>query len=138
MSARYVLTLLAGCLALSAAAAQGRAHLDERADLQAYRTYQGESFQVWGGQGARLVETLELIEVRDAGSNDRIQQFTLRFRAAPQSTLAKEAYRFRHPDSGDFTLWLEPAGADATGKFFEARFSLLPGEIGPAPARRQR
>lgn len=116
------------CMAAAPAFAEGAARppLEARLSLAAFRAYQGESFAVWGGEGARAVEQLRLVEVRDQGSGERIEQFTLRFRAELTSTLGKDTYALKHPESGYFDLWLEPAGQDEAGRYFEARFSLIP------------
>lgn len=121
------------CLAAAPACAgeTARPALDGRPSLAAFRAYQGESFQVWGGEGAREVEQVRLIEVLDQGSGERIEQFTLRFRAELTSTLGKDSYALKHPESGYFDLWLEPSGQDEGGRYFEARFSVIP--KGPRP-----
>lgn len=132
---RKAAVALSACLCMAAAPAfaqaTARPPLDERLSLAVFRAYQGESFAVWGGEGARAVEQLRLVEVRDQGSGERIEQFTLRFRAELTSTLGKDTYSLKHPESGYFDLWLEPAGQDDAGRYFEARFSLIPQRARP-------
>lgn len=134
---KRVISFLAGCLfafAFAVAAADGshaRPPLDARPTLRGFQGYMGEPFQVWGGDGARAVETLHLVAIEDAGSNARIEQFILRFRAELTSTLGKAVYSFKHPESGYFDLWLDPAGQDERGRYFEARFSLIPESARP-------
>jgi hypothetical protein len=128
-------SVLAILFVLSAGAAvaepSARPPLDGRPSLAAYQAYQGESFEVWGGAGARPVESLTLVEIRDHGSGERIEQFSLRFRGELASTLVQGGYSFRHPQSGYFDLWLEPAGQDEHGRYLEARFSLIPARARP-------
>jgi hypothetical protein len=127
MGARLVAALCLSCLAwLAGSAHAARPALDGPLSLAAFQAYRGETFRVWGGEGARAVEELRLVEIRDQGSDGRIEQFTVRFRAELTSTLAKASYSFQHPESGYFDLWLEPAGQDENGRYFEARFSLVP------------
>jgi len=135
MRLRKAAIALFACLGMATtlayAEAKARPPLDDRLSLAAFRAYQGESFQVWGGEGARAVEQLRLVEVLDQGSGERIEQFTLRFRAELTSTLGKASYSLKHPESGYFDLWLEPSGQDEDGRYFEARFSLIPERTRP-------
>lgn len=131
-----------GCATAAPAADEApsaRPRLEENLTQQAFLAYQGEVFRVWGGKGAREVEELALIEVRDLGSQGPHQQFLLRFRTAKTSTLSKAAYSFGHGDGGEFDLWIEPAGQEGEYKYFEARFNLIAaGSLPPPPTRKQR
>lgn len=99
--------------------------LENNQNLKNFLNYKGELFLVSGGEGARMVEQLELSDVIDAGSNDQLEQFWLRFKAPHNSTLRKDVYYFEHAEGGKFPLWIEPAEGDIDGKYFEARFTLL-------------
>lgn len=96
--------------------------------LEHFRPYQGQVFRVYGGPGARQVERLKLMELKDLGSTDQVQQFVLNFRGPHDSTLQKDVYFFEHPQAGKLKLWLEPAGSDDQGSLFESHFNLLLGK----------
>ena len=102
-----------------------RSPLKDVGNLTAWQAYVGETFEVWGGNGARLVENLALTSVQALPSRPPISQFTLHFLAAHSSTLGKGIYGLRHPHSGHIELWLDPAGEDHAGRRYDARFSLL-------------
>lgn len=90
-----------------------------------FAAYQGESFTVYGGEGVRGVEILQLVEVQDKGSDDIIEQFWLRFETGAGSALEKNVYNFEHPNSGKFQLWLEPGEANGEKRSVWVRFSML-------------
>jgi hypothetical protein len=68
---------------------------------------------------------VELIAVRDDGSNARAEQFSLVFRGAPALELSEGIYTVAPPQGDELALYLEPAGGDDSGATFAARFSLL-------------
>ncbi len=72
-----------------------------------------------------LEEQVELVDVVDTWGTDQLDQFWLRFKALPSSRLEKNVYNFEHSTAGNIRLWIEPAGSDDDGQYFEARFTLL-------------
>ncbi len=125
------LVMLAGVLGLPASAEESRLPAlaaPGQQTLENFRPYQGQVFRVYGGPGARQVERLELVELKDLGSTDQVQQFVLTFRGPHDSTLQKDVYFFEHPQAGKLKLWLEPAGSDDQGSLFESHFNLLLGK----------
>lgn len=81
----------------------------------------------WFHVGAPLTgwHSVELVAVRDDGTNARTEQFTLVFRGAPALELAEDTYTVSPPLGDEFDLFLQPMGGDASGATFAARFSLL-------------
>lgn len=111
-----------------------RPSLDGQASLASWQAYAGETFEAWGGNGARRVENIRLSSVRELPSSPSLSQFTLHFVAAPDAALEKGVYGLRHPEAGSIDLWLEPAGGDDRERRFDARFSLLQG-LGQTPPK---
>jgi hypothetical protein len=133
---------LLGLLCLSAAISGAwadrpvrRPSLAGQASLASWQAYAGETFEAWGGKGARPVENVRLSSVRELPSSPSLSQFTLHFVAAPDSALEKGVHGLRHPEAGSVDLWLDPAGGDDRERRFDARFSLLQGQ-GPTPPKR--
>lgn len=93
--------------------------------LENFAAYQGERFMVYGGEGAREVEILQLVDVQDKGSDDIIEQFWLHFETGAGSTLEKNVYTFDHPHSGKFQLWVEPGETIGNKRSIWVRFSML-------------
>lgn len=124
-------------ITMPAVAAEPRPRLDGAQSLVAWNAYLGETFEVWGGQGARRVEGLRLASIEVLPASPPVSQFVVQFTAKPDSTLEKGVYGVRHPQSGEFELWLDPVGADPAARRFAARFSLLESAPRrPAGARR--
>lgn len=90
-----------------------------------FTAYQGEKFMVYGGEGVRDVEFLQLVQVLDKGSDETIEQFWLHFETSAGSTLEKNVYNFEHSQSGKFQLWLEPGEVDGDARVIWVRFNML-------------
>ena len=90
-----------------------------------FAAYQGEKFAVYGGEGVREVEILQLVDVQYKGSDDIIEQFWLHFETGAGSMLEKNVYNFEHPDAGKFQLWLEPGETIGDKRSVWVRFSML-------------
>lgn len=87
--------------------------------------YQGEKFLVYGADGAREVEILQLLDVQDMGSDEIIEQFWLHFETVAGTTLEKNVYNFEHPEAGKFQLWLEPGETAGNSRSIWVRFTML-------------
>lgn len=72
------------------------------------------------GQGLGL----ELVDVVDRPAPG-LEQFSLRFRGAPQPALAAGTYDLYHGALGSLALYLEPASVEGGSAWYRADFSLL-------------
>jgi hypothetical protein len=93
-----------------------------RADFSAHH---GENFSVYGGKGLRKVVSLKLIEVAKPREDNKTVEFSVRFQGPGDYPLDKAVYTFERADTGAFTLFLEPTGADSNGRYYRALFNLL-------------
>lgn len=70
---------------------------------------------------------LELVEIRDALSTPRQEQFALLFHGPPDIFLPQQTYQMEHERIGTFDLMLVPVGQNQDGFDYEAVFNhLLP------------
>ncbi|MCG8428175.1 MAG: hypothetical protein MI754_12535, partial [Chromatiales bacterium] len=99
--------------------------LEGALSLSNFLAYQGESFLVYGGEDAREVEAMRLVEVLDKGADDRVEQFWLRFQGQPHSMLKKSVYNIEHSIGGRFQLWLEPNLPGSGETSIWVRFNIL-------------
>lgn len=90
-----------------------------------FAALKNESFSVYGGKGLRKVIFLKLIEVSQAREQNKTVEFSLRFQGPADYPLDKNVYTFEHAKTGAFPLFLEPAGADVNGRYYQALFNLL-------------
>ena len=80
-------------------------------------------------------QLLELVNVRDDGSNARAEQWSVFFRGDPGMQLDEGLHTLVPPDGSELELFLQPAGDDGTGTFFAARFNrlrIVPASCAPA------
>jgi len=68
---------------------------------------------------------LDLIELANAYSTPRQEQFALRFRGDRNWIYPQGIYPMKHEAMGDFELFLVPIGRDETGTFYEAVFNRM-------------
>jgi hypothetical protein len=68
--------------------------------------------------------TLELVRVDDGPASAGLEQFTLVFRGAHESVLDDAEHRLMTAADDPMDLHLSPAGEDASGAYFAARFCL--------------
>ena len=85
----------------------------------------GTSVRVWGGEGARRVVELTLEQVEEIRISGDIEQFTLHFSGPVDYQLDKNSYKFEHPQSGLFRLWIEPAAIEEEQQWYRADFNQL-------------
>lgn len=110
---------------LTAASAAERLPLNEHYTYERFNAYQGESFRVWGGAGLGHVIELKLEHIETHRLDEKTEQFTLNFSGSIDYLLEKNTYRFEHPQSGEFLLWLEPAATEKTRQWYRADFNQL-------------
>lgn len=79
-----------------------------------------------------LVARLQLAELRESVVDARLQQFTLRFRAATSAMLEEACHELHHHRYGDMILYLQPGRQSRTYKEFSATVCLFAGERRPA------
>ncbi|MCD1260933.1 hypothetical protein B5M42_019205 [Paenibacillus athensensis] len=84
---------------------------------------QGSNFQVVVPQGDSL--TLEVTQVKDRGSNDAVEQFSIVFKGALDAPLQQGLYQLQHETLGAVDWMLVPVGRDMQGNLYEAVFNLL-------------
>lgn len=99
---------------------------EQAADFEALR---GENFKViqtgkGGKQWSKAID-LELTDVSKPVRNGPVEQFTVRFKGTKSVDLAKTVYHFENIKTGEFTLFLEPAGEDKKFNNYQAIFNLL-------------
>jgi hypothetical protein len=70
-------------------------------------------------------QSVELVAVRDDGSNARVEQFSAVFRGAAGMELPEGLHTLVPQDGDELALFLQPTGGDAAGATFAARFSRL-------------
>lgn len=90
-----------------------------------FQAYTGEQFRVWGGDGLRRVIKLKLDRIDASQVNAQVEQFTLHFSGPLDYKLEKNTYKFEHPQSGLFRLWLEPATAEGNQQWYRVEFNQL-------------
>lgn len=94
-----------------------------------FKPYLGESFSVFGGNTGNKVWTmtveLKLIEISELRKDRATEQFWVRFQGPADYSLDKGVYTFEQAKTGQFKLFLEPAGVDAKGRYYQAHFNLL-------------
>jgi hypothetical protein len=97
-----------------------------RADFLAHK---GESFTVFEkavrGKAWSKSVALKLVEVSELRSKGGMMQFSVRFQGPADATLEKSVYTFEQVPSERFSLFLEPAGNDAEGRYYQAIFNSL-------------
>jgi uncharacterized protein DUF6916 len=80
-------------------------------------------------------QTLELVNVRDDGSNARAEQWSVFFRGDPGTELSEGLHTLVPPDGSELDLFLQPAGEDGSSPLFAARFNrlrIVPASCAPA------
>jgi len=100
---------------------------ESRADFAAYK---GESFSVIirgkSGKAWSKSVSLKIIDISEPRSKEGVtEQFSVRFQGPADYPLEKAVYTFEQPKTGRFSLFLEPADADAKGRYYQATFNLL-------------
>jgi hypothetical protein len=91
----------------------------------------GEFFQVDAGPGGW--NSLELMEVVSSNASPLLDQFTLRFRGAPNVAFDEGLYDVAPPDGDVFALHIQPTDSDDDGTYYGATFALIePTEV-PEP-----
>lgn len=71
------------------------------------------------------VVEMELIEVKDAKSTPKQEQFSLFFRAPHEALLPQGLYRLEHDRLGPGELFLCPVARDGKGVSYQAVFNRL-------------
>jgi len=89
----------------------------------------GEFFQVDAGAGGW--NSLELMEVVSSDASPLLDQFTLRFRGAPNVAFDEGLYDVAPPDGDVFALHIQPTDSDDDGAYYSATFALI--EPTPVP-----
>ena len=87
------------------------------------------------GSAAEGWQSLELVNVRDDGSNARAEQWSVFFRGDPGTELSEGVHTLVPPDGSELELFLQPAGDDASSPLFAARFNrlrIVPASCAPA------
>ena len=112
-------------LASFGAGAAERLPLAEHYTYERFKAYQGESFRVWGGEGLRRVIELKLERIEETRLSEKIEQFTLHFSGPADYQLDKNTYKFEHPQSGLFRLWIEPTDVKSQQQWYRADFNQL-------------
>lgn len=94
-----------------------------------YAALKGEGFAVIrvgkGSQTWTKAVELKLIEVSNPVKSGPTEQFSVRFQGPKKFLLDKAVHHFEHAKTGEFSLFLEPAGGDAKGRYYQAFFILL-------------
>ena len=90
-----------------------------------FKAYVGESFRVWGGEGLGRVIELKLESIEVGQIDARVEQFKLFFSGPTDYKLDKNSYKFQHPQSGVFRLWLEPIADSTSQRWYRVDFNLL-------------
>ena len=68
---------------------------------------------------------VELVEIQEAPSTPRQEQFALHFRGPDDVFLPQQTYRMEHERLGTFDLMLVPIGKNEQGFIYEAVFNRL-------------
>jgi len=94
-----------------------------------FSAHQGENFSVFGGNTGTRVWTktveLKLVEISKPRDQGATSQFSVRFLGPADYPLDKGVYAFEQAKTERFHLFLEPAGKDAKGRYYQALFNLL-------------
>jgi len=100
-----------------------------------YEALRNSWFHVGGAEEGW--QTLELVDVRDDGSNARAEQWSALFRGDPGTQVSEGVHSVVPPDGTEFELFLQPTGEDGSSPLFAARFNrlrIVPASCAPAPA----
>ncbi|MEZ5594483.1 MAG: hypothetical protein R3F53_28885 [Gammaproteobacteria bacterium] len=90
-----------------------------------FKAYIGESFRVWGGEGLGRVIELKLESIDVDQIDAKVEQFKLYFSGPTDYKLDTNSYKFQHPQSGVFRLWLEPIADSTSQRWYRVDFNLL-------------
>ena len=85
-----------------------------------YEDLKGQWFTISADQW----NAVELIEVIPHAVSERSEQFTVRFRGSPHAEIAEGTYAVAPPYGPYYHLYIQPAGSDEDGSYYEASFSI--------------
>lgn len=89
------------------------------------KAYIGETFQVYGGPGLRIVVNLKLVGVDRPRRSKETEQFVARFQGSGDDRLEGGVYQFQHSTAGEFRLLIAPTISDGQSQYYRADFNLL-------------
>lgn len=87
-----------------------------------FKALRDRKFQVQTEQGERLQFKLEHVD--NQTHSERLEQFSLVFRETAGKSVPQGTYRFKHPQLGQFNLFVVPTGYP-TQDTYQAAFSRL-------------
>ena len=79
------------------------------------------TFQI-SNESSPTVLDVQLIEVCEGRSTERIEQFSVLFTGPKEPLLKQGTYRFEHAAMGSFGLFIVPISSDEGGTLYEAVF----------------
>lgn len=89
-----------------------------------FEALQGELFQLRDEFGQ--ITDVQLVEVRDEGSDERLEQFSVQFRSVHNTDRLTEAtYTVEHCTAGQCQLYLQASDDSAQSTVLRATFALL-------------
>ena len=68
---------------------------------------------------------MEVTQVKDRGSNEMVEQFSVVFKGALDAPLQQGLYQLQNETLGKVNWMLVPVGRDMDGNLYEAVFNLL-------------
>jgi hypothetical protein len=88
-----------------------------------FEGHQNSKFQMHYGDSQTA--ELELVSVKDVGSSERQNQFSLQFLGPIDAPIAQGIFRVTHEKLGDLDLFLVPIARDDSGVKYEAIFNRV-------------
>lgn len=102
-----------------------QASLSDQFSYDNFKTYIGETFFVYGGQGLHTVTGLKLVAVDSLHQNQETEQFATYFQGPAIDPLEGGVYLFQHPIAGEFYLLITPTTSDSQNRNYRVDFNLL-------------
>lgn len=103
-------------------AAERNRQLTERLNKDAFTRNVNTDFRILDKESPTVVEA-QLVEVREVGSSEEYEQFSLLFKGPREPLLSQKTYAFEHSRMGTFDLFIVPIAADKGGTSYEAVFN---------------
>ncbi len=103
-------------------AAERNRQLAQRLSKDAFTRSVNTDFRILDKESPTVVEA-KLVEVREVGSSEEYEQFSLLFKGPSQPLLSQKTYTFEHSRMGNFDLFIVPIAASEAGISYEAVFN---------------
>ncbi len=101
---------------------EGNRRLGELLSKDRFTQHLKSTFRISNESSPTAID-VQLIEVSEGRSTERLEQFSLLFTGPTQPLLKQSMYRMEHAAMGSFDLFVVPISSDESGTVYEAVFS---------------